>query len=479
MTKESKGAKSSRSSSKRLRRLLKEARRRKQAAGGWIQYVRRTVHAGWLWLLVWMAEATLKNWLAVAGVALLLYFGLFIVRQQQGEPKFGLSHAFAIESEEFLPSMVGATGAPFVPGNKIDVLVNGDRFYPAMLEAIGAAQHSINIVAYIFWDDAIGNRFADALIAKARSGVAVRILVDGIGSRKMSSKMQKRLEEGGCRVARFHPVWWFAVDRISNRTHREITVIDGRVGFQGGAGIADHWTGNAQDPDHWRDTMVRVEGPAVSQLQTGFVHKWLEETSELVSGPGYFPQIEPSGAYSIQTILSEPETNSSTARILYYLSIISARKSILIANPYFIPDDEAIEILIAARKRGADVKIIVPGKHNDHGILARRNSTRLYGKLLEAGVEIYEYAHTMMHQKFMVCDGVWTTVGTINFDYLSFTLNDENNIAVYDREFAARFEEMFRKDLEACERVRLEEWRNRGIHVKATEWIVSFLKRLT
>jgi cardiolipin synthase len=410
---------------------------------------------------------------------LLLLFGLFLVQQQQGTPKFGLAHEFAVESEEFLPSITGATGAPFVPGNRIDIFPNGDRFYPALLDAIGSAQHSINIVAYIFWDDAIGNKVADALIAKARSGVAVRVLVDAVGSRKMSTKMENKLRDGGCRIVRFHPIWWFAVDRISNRTHREITVVDGRTGFTGGAGIADHWTGNAQDPDHWRDNLVKIEGPAVTQLQTGFAQKWLEETGEMVSGPDYFPQIEPAGTLSIQTVLSEPETNSSTARILYYLSIIAARKSIFIANPYFIPNDELIDILVAARQRGVDVKIIVPGKHNDHGLLARRNSTRLYGKLLEAGVEIYEYDRTMMHQKVMVADGIWTTVGTINFDYQSLTLNDEDNICVYDREFAARFEEMFRGDLQACNRVELEEWRNRGITVRAVEWVMSLFKRLS
>lgn len=420
----------------------------------------------------------MKKWLAVLAVVLLLLLALFFIQQEKGAPKFGLTHEVAIESTDFLPSISGATGAPFVPGNRIDVLINGDQFYPAILEAINRAQHSIVIEAYIFWDDSIGNKLADALIAKSRAGVAVRVLVDAVGSRRMSSKLEKKLTEGGCRVARFHPLWFFAIDRVSNRTHREITVVDGRIGFTGGAGFADHWMGNAQDPDHWRDTMVRIEGPAVTQLQTGFALKWLEATGEVVSGPDYFPQIEPAGALAVQTILSEPETNSSTARILYYLSIISARKSILIANPYFVPDDEAIEILVAARRRGVDVKIIVPGIHNDHGMLARRNSTRLYGKLLEAGVEIYEYNRTMTHQKFMVCDGLWTTVGTINFDYLSFTLNDEDNVCVYDREFAAGFEGIFRKDLEACKRVELNEWRNRGLHVRAAEWIVSIFKRV-
>lgn len=477
MKKESVGVEAKRPSSRRLRRLFKEARAQRRTAKGWWKRLRDPVRSGWLWLLVWAAEATLKKWLAVLAGALLLLFALFLIEQQRGTPKFGLAHEFAVESEEFLPSIAGVTGAPAVAGNRIDIFVNGDQYYPAILEAISGAQHAIDIEAYIFWDDAVGQKFADALIAKARSGVAVKILVDGVGSRKMSSRLEEKLKHGGCHVARFHQVSWFIITPVSNRTHREITVVDGRIGFTGGAGIADHWTGNAQDPDHWRDTVVRIEGPAVTQLQTGFAQKWLETTGEVVSGPDYFPPLEPTGALSIHTVLSEPETNSSTARILYYLSIISARKSIFIANPYFIPEDEAIEILIAARRRGVDVKIMVPGKHSDHGALARRNSTRLYGKLLEAGVEIYEYNRTMMHQKLIVCDGIWTTVGTINFDYLSFTLNDEDNVCIYDRDFAARFEEIFRKDIEACDRVELDEWRNRGVQVKAVEWIVSLFKR--
>ncbi len=476
MKKTDKGTRVKKPSAQTLRRMLKETREQKQHVRGWARRFRRTVWAAWIRLLVWAAEATLKKWLAVFGILFLFFAGLFIIQKMEGTPRFGLSHQFAIESEEFVPSMSGATGAPPVAGNKIDILINGEQFYPAILQAIEAAERSVTIEAYIFWDDPIGRKVADALAARARAGVACKVLVDAVGSRKMD-ELPERLRAAGCQVGWYHPVSWFAFNRVSNRTHREITVVDGRIGFTGGAGFAEHWMGNAQNEKQWRDTMVRIEGPAVIQLQTGFAQRWLETTGEMVSGPAFFPTTPEAGQLAIHTVLSEPETNSATARILYYLSIISARRSILIANPYFVPDDEAIDILLAARARGVEVKIIVPGEHNDHGILARRNSTRLYGKLLEAGVEIYEYRHTMLHEKFMVCDGIWTTVGTINFDPLSFTWNDENNICVYDRDFAARFDEIFRKDLESSDRVGLDQWRNRGLHIKAIELVVSLFKR--
>jgi cardiolipin synthase len=305
----------------------------------------------------------------------------------------------------------------------------------------------------------------------------VRLLLDSVGSARNNDESVRRLEEGGCKVGWYHPIKLLLLNRFDNRTHRELLIIDGRVGFTGGAGVADHWLGDAEGPGHWRDTHVRIEGPAVITLQTGFSLKWLETTGEVVSGPKFFPAPEEAGPLSVQTVLSEPETRSSPARLLYFLSIMSARKSILIANPYFVPDDRAIELLVAARRRGCDVKIMVPGENTDHAMV-RRNSSRLWGPLLEAGVEIYEYNRTMMHHKYMVCDGVFTTIGTINFDNLSFALNDEDNVCVHDPAFAAQFEEMFRKDLEACDRITLEEWENRGLGVRVIEALSSILRRV-
>ncbi len=457
----------------------KPARRRRSAkrkfgARSILLRVRHLLWLVWFWVFGQAAKDSSKMWtfIALLVVATILAF-LFAPTEEP--PEYGLDHEFTIESEEFLPSITGVTDTPFLPGNRIEVLNNGDEFYPSMLKAIEQAQHSITIEAYIYWAGETGRLFAEALAAKARAGIPVKILLDAVGSATISQELLDILENGGCKVEWYHRVFWYTIDRINNRTHRKSLIIDGRIGFTGGAGIADHWLGHAQDPQHWRDIQIRIEGPAVAPLQTAFVRNWLETTGEVVSGPEYFPVIEPAGSLAVQSILSSPETGSSTVRLMYYLSIVCARKSIFIANPYFIPDKQAIKVLTDARRRGVDVKIMVSGIHNDN-FLARRNSTRLYKGLLEAGVEIYEYNHTMLHQKYMVCDGLWATVGTTNFDSRSFALNDENNVCVYNREFAAQWEQIFQKDLQVCQQIELEQWRRRGLIIKAGELLAGLFE---
>ena len=399
----------------------------------------------------------------------------FLFAPLEEAPTYGLDHEFAIESDGFRASIAGATDAPFLTRNRIAVFNNGDEFYPPMLAAIEQARHTITIEAYIYWAGDIGQRFADALAAKARAGVVVKVLLDAVGSATISDEITNTLKTGGCQIAWYHPIHWYTIGRINNRTHRKSLIIDGRIGFTGGAGIADHWRGQAEDPKHWRDIQIRIEGPAVTPLQTGFAHNWLETTGELVSGSAYYPPPETPGSLVVQSILSSPETGSSTVRVMYYLSIVCARRSIAIVNPYFIPDAQALEILVAAKQRGVDVKIMVSGIHNDNA-MARCNSVRLYGSLLEAGVEIYEYNLTMLHQKYMVCDGIWSTVGTTNFDNRSFALNDENNVCVYDHSFAVQWEQIFRKDLADCRRVKLDEWRKRGFLTKTRESFAALLQ---
>jgi cardiolipin synthase len=448
-------------------------RRTKHGPGLWAR-TRRFIWSWWSWVLAAAAAANSKHWGAVFALISVAVLAFLFAPSEQS-PVYGLDHEFPIESDEFLSTIAGATDTPFSAGNRVEVLSNGGEFYPAMLEAIDGARESITIEAYIYWAGDIGRRFAEALAAKARSGVPVKILLDSVGSSTIGDDLLATLEDGGCRVAWYHPIHWYTISRINNRTHRKSLIIDGRVGFTGGAGIADHWMGNAENPEHWRDTNVRIEGPAVTALQSGFARNWLETTGELVTGSLYYPPQTQAGNLSVQSILSSPETGSSTVRIMYYLSIVCARKTIYIANPYFVPDDAAIKALVNAHKRGVDVKIMVSGIHNDNK-LARLNSTRIYGALLEAGVEVYEYNRTMLHHKFMVCDGVWATVGTTNFDNRSFALNDENNACVYDRQFANTFETKFKEDLTACRRVEFEEWRDRGLWAKAKEFVASMLQ---
>ena len=390
-------------------------------------------------------------------------------------PVYGLDHEFDIESAEFLHTVSGATGMVFVAGNKIELMNNGDEFYPAMLEAVDRAEWSVTIEAYIYWAGDIGLRFARALERRAKAGVSVKILLDAVGSASIGSEILETLESGGCQLAWYNRIRWYSIGRFNHRTHRKSLIIDGRIGFTGGAGIADVWSGRAQDARHWRDMQIRVEGPAVVPLQTGFAVNWLQTTGELISGQRYYPPTECGGPLSALTVMSSPETGASTVRTMYYLSIVCARKSIFIANPYFVPDATAVETLIDAKRRGVDVRIMVAGAHNDNW-LARRNSIMLFGKLLEAGIEVLDYNRTLLHHKTMVVDGVWSTIGTTNFDNRSFAHNEESNVCVYNRALAERLQETFLADMNDCEHVSFEAWRKRGIWSRAQEVVASFLQ---
>ena len=390
-------------------------------------------------------------------------------------PRYGLDHEFAIDSSEFLDTIAGASGVPFAEGNSVELLNNGDAFYPRMLEAIEGAQASITIEAYVYWAGKVGLLFAQSLATRAKAGVKVKILLDAIGSASIGPEILEVLEAGGCQVAWYNPIHWYALGRVNNRTHRKSLIVDGQVAFTGGAGIADHWLGNAQGPGQWRDLQIRLEGPAVIPLQTGFGHNWQKSTGELLTGSMYYPPIELRGPLAVQTLMSSPETGGSNVRTMYYLSIVCARRSIDIANPYFVPDPVAIETLIEAKQRGVDVRIMVSGIRNDNW-LARHNSVRLFGRLLDAGIEILEYNRTMLHHKTMVVDGLWVTIGTTNFDNRSFAHNEETNVCFLDRDLAAQLHGVFLGDIGACARVRRDAWARRGLWARAQELVASFLQ---
>jgi cardiolipin synthase len=345
-----------------------------------------------------------------------------------------------------------------------------------MLKGIAQAQASVTIEAYIYWAGDIGRRFAEALAGRAKAGVGVKILLDAVGSSSIGDEILEVLEEGGCQLAWYNPARPYSIGRFNHRTHRKSLILDGRIAFTGGAGIADHWTGDAEDNEHWRDIQIRMEGPSVMPLQSGFAQNWLQATSELITGSEFYPPIdEPAGTLTVQTILSSPETGASTARTFYYLSIASARRTIEIANPYFVPDQGAIDLLMAAKRRGVHVRVMVAGTYNDNWI-ARQNSVRLYGPLLEAGIGIYEYNHTMLHQKTMVVDGVWSTVGTTNFDSRSFAHNEENNVCVRDANLAKKLQAIFEADIEGCDQITMEKWRKRPMLDKVLQGVASLLQ---
>jgi cardiolipin synthase len=380
-----------------------------------------------------------------------------------------------VDSSEFLNTVSGASGVPFIDGNRVELLNNGDRFYPRMLEAIRGAQATITIEAYIYWAGQVGLEFARALAERAKAGVSVTILLDAVGSSNIGPDILRELEAGGCQVAWYNPLSLRTIGRFNNRTHRKSLIVDGAVAFTGGAGIADHWRGDARGPGEWRDMQIRIEGPAVAPLQSGFAHNWKKTTGELISGDAYYPSLEEGGRLAVQTMLSSPETGGSNVSTMYYLSIVCARRSIYIANPYFIPDPVAIETLLDAKRRGVDVRVMVSGIRNDAWV-ARQNSVRLFGRLLEAGVEILEYNQTMLHHKTMVVDGVWCTVGTANFDNRSFAHNEESNICVMDRGLAQELERTFLADAVGCRSVTLKRWRRRGAWARSQELVAALLE---
>ena len=435
---------------------------------------RRLLWSWWPWLLAcaYALQQGERWWAFGAGLMATISY---LIAPVESPPRYGLDHEFGVDSPEFMATIAGATGVGFTRGNRIDLLNNGDEFYPVMLREIAAAQASITIEAYIYWEGEIGRTFATALAERARAGVTVKILLDAIGSSSIGAGILEILESGGCQLAWYNPIKWYTIGRFNNRTHRKSLIIDGRVGFTGGAGIADQWLGHAQDNKHWRDVQIRVEGPAVTPLQTGFAQNWLERTRELVSGAAYYPAHESAGSHVALTLMSSPVTGASTVRTMYYLSIICARRTIWLANPYFVPDPPAIDTLIEAKRRGVDVKIMVSGIDNDNW-LSRQNSIRLYGRLLEAGVEIHEYQHTLLHHKTMMVDGVWGTVGTTNFDNRSFAHNEESNVCFYDRALVQRMEATFRDDLTSCARVDVHTWRRRGAWARGQEFVAAFLQ---
>jgi cardiolipin synthase A/B len=448
--------------------------RRRKGAISWWTRVRRVVVAWWPWamLCLWGLVTDRWFWAAGAGAAALVSY---LIAPDEFPPVYGLDHEFGIESDQFLHTVSGATGMVFAAGNRITLMNNGDEFYPAMLEAIEEAEASVTIEAYIYWAGDVGRRFARTLAHRAQHGVSVKILLDAVGSASIGSEILETLESGGCQLAWYNRIRWYSIGRFNHRTHRKSLVVDGRIGFTGGAGIADVWAGHAQDAQHWRDMQIRLEGPAVVPLQTGFAVNWLQTTGELVTGHRYYPPIDADGPLSALTLMSSPEAGASTVRTMYYLSIVCARKSIYIANPYFVPDAIAVETLIDAKRRGVDVRVMVAGAYNDNW-LARQNSVMLFGRLLEAGIEVLDYNRTLLHHKTMVVDGVWSTIGTTNFDNRSFAHNEESNVCIYNRALARRLQETFLADTKDCERLSFEAWRNRGMWSRAQEVVASFLQ---
>ena len=363
-----------------------------------------------------------------------------------------------------LPSIVGLTQSSLERGNRVQLLENGDGFFPLLLRDIAAARESVHIESYIWWKGAICEQVAAALAAKAKQGVEVRLLVDASGGHKMDRKLRDEMLAAGVQVRVFHPLRFSNIGRLNNRDHRKEMIIDGRVGYIGGFGIAEEWTGNGQDKDHWRDTGVRVEGPVVSRMQSAFCENWIEETGEIPAGLKYFPPpAGPEGPSAAHLAYTSPTGAVSSVQVLYYLAITSAKKSILIQNPYMLPDDDALKALGDAVKRGVDVTIMVPATSSTDSPIVQHASHHQFGEMMKAGVKIWEFQRTLLHQKIIVVDGVWSCVGSTNFDDRSFQLNDEISMGILDPQLAAQLTAAFEADRKFAKQRTLEEWKRRGV----------------
>ncbi|HEY1328067.1 MAG TPA: phospholipase D-like domain-containing protein [Casimicrobiaceae bacterium] len=408
--------------------------------------------------------------LSALGVVLALNFTTAEKEVEEDIPRL-----YNTEDPQFVRTMSALLGPPIVGGNRYDVLLNGDEIFPAMLQAIAQARRSIDFETYIYWSGDIGRRFADALSERAKAGVKVHVLIDWLGSQKIDPALIDEMTRAGVQVMRYHPLRWYDLARINNRTHRKVLVVDGRIGFTGGVGIAPEWTGHAQDAQHWRDTHFRLEGPAVAQMQAVFLDNWVKTTGEVLHGEDYFPQLPAVGAGAAQVFMSSPSGGSESMHLMYLLAITAAQRTIHLSMAYFVPDDLAVRALEAALARGVRVEIIVPGPITDTQTV-RKASRALWGPLLEAGARFYEYQPTMYHCKVMVVDGLLTSVGSTNFDNRSFRLNDEANLNIYDAAFARRQIEIFEADRARSKPFTYEDWRNRPLTEKLLEDLASILR---
>lgn len=411
-------------------------------------------------------------------VAITLVFTLLFLNLRSGEKqiRYAVTHEFSLTDPQFLRSMGQLLGPSILTGNQITALHNGDQIFPAMLSAIRDAEKTITFETYIYWSGEIGQQFSVALCERARAGVKVHVMLDWVGCGRIKEEYLEDMRAAGVEVERYHPIHWHTLTRINNRTHRKLLVVDGRVGFTGGVGIADQWTGHADSIEHWRDSHYQLEGPAVAQMQAAFTDNWIKTRNKVLFGPGYFPELKSLGTSLAQVFKSSRGEGSESVRLMYLLSIASAMRTIRLQAAYFVPDELAIATFISARRRGVKIEIILPGPHTDERIV-QSASRHLWPELLDAGIVIYEYEPTMYHCKVFIVDEIWVSVGSTNFDDRSFRLNDEVNLNIYDADFATAQVKVFEQDLTRSRRVTRGELNDRSGAGKFRDRLALTLRR--
>jgi cardiolipin synthase len=414
-------------------------------------------------------------WLAVAGGVFLVW--LVLVFLFTPGINYHLSERTSVHHKDFLYTIQSTCQAALHHGNRVTILTDGAAFYPAMLDAIRGAKHSINMECYIFQHGDVASQFIAALSERARNGVNVTIVVDAIGSFSLWGGPVARLRAAGCRIESYQAIRWYSLHRINNRTHRELLIVDGRVAFAGGAGVADWWAkpqGGRSRP--WRDTMARIEGPVVAALQGVAAENWLECYGEILTGLDFFPDLKPCAETTAFVVKSSPSDRATASRVSFQLLIEGADKTVRISTPYFLPDRALRRSLVTMAKRGVRVMVIVPGPHTDQHWV-RLASRRMWGQLLGAGVRIFEYEPAMIHAKVLIVDDSWSVLGTTNIDNRSFEHNDEVNVAMRDSAVAVRLCEDYDRDLESSREITLERWQRRPLWEKIVGPFVWILER--
>lgn len=418
-------------------------------------------------------SATFWIWLAIAVIALLLLVIWSIRRHRSPSLKVDCGAPIA----ELMPSLSGLTLGTAVPGNRVEVLENGAYF--DVLEArIRAARHSVHFETFLWKPGRLAERIAAALIDRAKAGLQVRVLLDAQGSKTIEDETVAFLREAGCKVKFFHKRSIYTIGILNDRDHRKIVILDGNEAFVGGHCITDEWLGNAEDHQHFSDVSVRLHGPIVHSIQGVFSENWGGETGELFLGDDVFPRLEPAGDTLIHAVFAKPESSAPTVKILHHTVLCLARKRLWIQNPYFIPEPEAIDAMGAAVKRGVDVRVLMPATSGSDNPMVQHAGHRNYEKLLKCGVRLFEYPHTLLHQKIMTVDGIWSAVGSTNFDDRSFDTNDEITLSVLDAGIAAQFDAIFEKYVARATEIELETWHKRGLLHKAKDHAAYMINEL-
>ncbi len=404
------------------------------------------------------------EWLSLGPA--LIFFGIIVLLvgviwsiKRHRNPKLKIECGASIE--DLIPSLAGLTLGTAVAGNSVELLENG-AFFDVLIESIAAAEQSVHFETFLWKEGVLGQRMADALCERARAGKKVRVLLDANGSKGVGKAARQQMEAAGCRFKFFHEGSIYNIGVMNDRDHRKLVVIDGREAFVGGHCIVDSWLGNAQDGKHYADLSVRLHGPIVHSVQAAFSENWGGQTGELFVGNDVFPQLQPTGNITIHAAYAKPEGSAPAVKILHHTVICLAKKRIWIQNPYFIPEPEAIDAMGEAVKRGVDVRVMMPSTSGSDNPMVQHAGHRNFEKLLKCGVRLFEYPHTLLHQKVMTVDGVWSAIGSSNFDDRSFDTNDEITLGIHDAALAQQLDAVFEKYAARCSEIELKAWQNRG-----------------